>query len=112
MSRVFVIQSTRHQADVTPAEAYGDVEFILTPGDRTSLNPDLVMAKLCKGLKEFKPDEDYILWSGGDPLSFMLTGWCLSQLGVKKFRYLRYEKPDVRRGKSAPFYIPVTVTPA
>lgn len=111
MSKVFVIQATRHQADVTPAQAYGEIEFLLTPGDRTSLNPDLVNKKLKKGLESFNPLEDYILWSGGDPLSLLLTGAALTEMGVDKYRYLRYEKPDARRAKSAPFYVPVTVTP-
>jgi hypothetical protein len=110
MSRVFVIQATRHQADVTPATAYGTVEFVLGPGDRTSLSPDLVLKKLVKGLERFDVEEDYVLWAGGDPLSLLLTGWALDNLGVGSFRYLRYEKADPRRATSAPFYVPVVVT--
>lgn len=110
MSRVFVIQATRKQADVTPANAYGTVEFVLGPGDMTSLSPDLAKAKLERCLAEYDPDEDYILWSGGDPLSLFLTGVILRQRKLSKIRYLRYEKPDPKRGTSVPFYIPVSVT--
>jgi hypothetical protein len=71
----------------------------------------LQVAKLRKGLEDFDEDQDYILWSGGDPLSLMLAGSILCEQGLDKFRYLRYEKADPRRGQSAPFYVPVWVAP-
>jgi hypothetical protein len=110
MSKVYVIQSTRTQADVSPAASYGDIVFILTVADRTSCDPDSSLQKLRKGLEGFDEHNDYLLWSGGDPLSFMLVGWLLAEWGVPSIRYLRYERGDARKGKSSPFYVPVTVT--
>lgn len=109
MSRVFAIQETRHQADISPAQVYGDVEFVLAPTDRMSSSPELYMKKLRDGLAGFLEKEDYILWSGGDPLSCLLTGTVLRDMGVSRFRYLRYEKPDPRKVGSAPYYVPVSV---
>jgi len=111
MSRVYVIQSTRYQADVSPAQVYGTIEFVLGPSDRTSSSPEISLSRLREGLRNFDPRQDYILWSGGDPLSCMLTGWILSEMGVDSFRYLRYEKADPRKVGSSPFYVPVSITP-
>lgn len=111
MSKVYVIQATRHQADVTPARVYGEIEFVLSPSDRMSSSPDLHIRKLIKGLDKFDADHDFILWSGGDPLSCMLTGWVLAEMDIRTFRYLRYEKGEGRKDSSAPFYVPVLVTP-
>lgn len=109
MSRVFVIQSTKHQADVSPASSYGTIMFVLGPGDRSSSNPDLSLRKLMAVLDNFVAEEDFILWSGGDPLSCMLTGIALAELGITKFTYLRYERTDRKRGTSTGYYVPIEV---
>ncbi len=112
MSRVIVIQNTRYPADVSPAAIYGSIEFVLGPGDRTSSSPALSVGKLFTALESFDPDKDFVLWAGGDPLSCMLTGAVLSELGILRYKYLRFEK---ERGKSGPgepvqgFYVPVQV---
>lgn len=109
MARVFVIQATRIPVDVSPAQIYGQIVHILTPGDRTSSNPDLSMRKLFGVLENYEPAEDFILWSGGDPLSCMVTGMVLAELGILKFKYLRYEKPDRSKSYSNPYYVPIVV---
>ena len=112
MSRVFVIQNTRYPADVSPAAIYGEVEYVLGTGDRTSSSPHLTLRKLFGALETFDPDHDFILWAGGDPLSCLLTGAVLSELGVVRYKYLRFEK---ERSKPNPgeqvkgFYVPVLV---
>jgi hypothetical protein len=111
MNKVYVIQATPRQADVSPAQSYGAVEFILSSNDRMSSSPELHIGKLTRALEKFDEQRDYILWAGGDPLSCLLTGYALRELGISTFRYLRYEKPDARKPNSAPFYVPVTVTP-
>ena len=111
MSKVYVMQATRFQADVSPATSYGTIHFVLTPGDRTSSTPELSLRKLVTELDKFNPDEDYVLWSGGDPLSAILTGAVLAELGVTRFRFLRYEKNrgrESRDGKPG-YYVPVEV---
>ena len=111
MSKVFVLQATRYQADVSPAAVYGEILFVLSAGDRTCSNPELSADKLYSALKEFDPQEDYIVWAGGDPLSAIMTGMILMDLGVTKFRFLRFEKS--RSGKPGQpvtgYYSPVEV---
>jgi hypothetical protein len=111
MSRVYVMQATRFQADVSPAARYGDIHFVLSPGDRTSSTPELSLKKLVTQLQDFDPEKDYIVWSGGDPLSAILTGVVLSELGIRTFRFLRFEK---NRGKdngngASGYYVPIEV---
>lgn len=113
MSRVIVIQNTRYPADVSPAEIYGTIEYVLGAGDRTSSNPAMTLRKLFAALESFDPATDFILWAGGDPLSCMLTGAVLSELGIVGYKYLRFEKD---RSRAAPgggpvqgFYVPVKV---
>lgn len=111
MSKVYVMQATRFQADVSPAARYGDIQFVLSPGDRTSSTPDLSLKKLVAAMEKFDPKNDYIVWSGGDPLSAILTGAVLAELGITRFRFLRFEKNRAREGGngSAGFYVPVDV---
>lgn len=112
MSKVYVMQATRFQADVSPAARYGDIHFVLSPGDRTSSTPELSLKKLIAAMEKFNPKEDYIVWSGGDPLSAMLTGVVLSELGITSFRFLRFEKNrgrDGSNGSAAGYYVPIEV---
>lgn len=112
MSRVFVIQNTRYPADVSPAKIYGQIEYVLGTGDRTSSNPDQSLRKLFSALEEFDPDKDFVLWAGGDPLSCMLTGGVLAELGILRYKYLRFEKDRSRSAPGEPvagFYVPVLV---
>lgn len=110
-SRVYVLQATRFQADVSPAAVYGDICFVLSAGDRTCSNPELSVDKLRKALREFNPASDFIIWAGGDPLSSILAGMVLRDLGIRKFRFLRFEKSrSTRVGQAATgFYSPVEV---
>lgn len=112
MSRVFVIQNTRYPADVSPANIYGTVEYVLGTGDRTSSNPELSARKLFQALEVFDADKDFILWAGGDPLSCMLTGAVLAELGILRYKYLRFEKDRARATPGEPvtgYYVPVLV---
>jgi hypothetical protein len=112
MSRVIVIQNTRYPADVSPAKIYGTIEFVLGPGDRTSSNPEQSARKLFDALETFEPEHDFVLWAGGDPLSCMLTGAVLAELGILRYKYLRFEKERGKGGHGEPvtgFYVPVQV---
>lgn len=110
-SRVFVLQATRIQADVSPAAVYGEIRFILSAGDRTCSNPELTMDKLRRALVDFDPRSDFIIWAGGDPLSAIVSGMVLTEMGIRKFRFLRFEKNrHTRQGeKPTGFYSPVEV---
>lgn len=111
MAKVYVLQATRYQADVSPAAVYGEIRFVLSAGDRTSSNPELSLDKLRRSLREFNTREDFIVWAGGDSLSSIMTGMVLVELGITKFRYLRFEKNRNNRPGQPPtgFYSPVEV---
>jgi hypothetical protein len=110
-SRVYVLQATRHQMDVSPAAVYGEIHFVLSTGDRTCANPELSMDRLRRALREFKPRDDFILWAGGDPLSLLVAGMVMLDLGITKFRYLRFEKNrNTKAGQPMTgFYSPIEV---
>lgn len=111
MSKVYVLQATRYQADVSPAAVYGEIVFILSAGDRTCSNPEISMDKLTRGLENFNYREDFIVWAGGDPLSAIVAGAILFDLGITKFRFLRFEKNrGTKPGQQVNgFYSPVEV---
>jgi hypothetical protein len=110
-NKVYVLQATRHQADVSAAGVYGDICFVLSAGDRTCANPELSIGKLRRALRDFNPRDDFVVWAGGDPLSAILTGMVFMDLGVTKFRFLRFEKTrNIRQGQPVTgFYSPVEV---
>jgi hypothetical protein len=110
-SKVFVLQATRHQADVSPAAVYGEIRFVLSAGDRTCSNPELSMERLRRAFYDFDPKMDFIVWAGGDPLSAIVAGMVMLDLGIKKFRYLRFEKNrNTKPGEPVTgFYSPVEV---
>ena len=110
-SRVFILQATRHQADVSPAAVYGEIRFVLSAGDRTCANPELSMERLRRELSDFNPQQDFIVWAGGDPLSAIVAGMVLIDMGITKFRFLRFEKNrNTKPGdKVTGFYSPVEV---
>jgi len=111
MSKVYVLQATRFQADVSPAAVYGDIVFVLSAGDRTCSNPEASMDKLFQALEKFNYKEDFIVWAGGDPLSAILAGMILSELGITKFRFLRFEKSHASKPGQpvSGFYSPIEV---
>lgn len=110
-SRVFVLQATRFQADVSPAAVYGEIRFVLSAGDRTCSNPELSMDKLRRALADFDVNRDFIVWAGGDPLSAIVAGMVLLELGIRKFRFLRFEKNrNTKAGQPVTgFYSPIEI---
>ena len=110
-NRVFVLQATRFQADVSAAGVYGEICFVLSAGDRTCANPELSIEKLRRALRDFDPNRDFVVWAGGDPLSAIITGMVFMDLGIPKFRFLRFEKNrNIKHGQPVTgFYSPVEV---
>lgn len=116
---VFVVQKPKpgpngHTYDVSPAQEYGDVKFILDAYDNPSSRPLETKAKIEMLLRScFKDEEDFLVWAGGDPYALMLTGFVVANLGYK-IRWLRWERLRQPRStasdtaaRAAGYYVPV-----
>lgn len=109
MATVFVVQDPGPGRDFSTALEYGSLFFLLDSSDRPSYGNVPTLQKLRSGLANFSED-DFIVWAGGDPLSPVLVGTVLRELGLSRFRYLRWERvrrEGQRTGQG--FYVPVTV---
>lgn len=81
MSRVFVVQNQHRwdsglskfvpKFDLTPAEQYGDLIFLLSPS-AAPFNPDKIIAELKTKLKDIRPD-DHLLCVG-NPILIQWAG--------------------------------------
>lgn len=82
MSRVYVIQEPLHMRhgqvsqrfDLTPAEKFGELEFVLAWNDTRRVDQDIddITNKVARSLIDFS-DDDYILLTGD---------WCAMALSV------------------------------
>ncbi len=116
MSRAFCVQESYMRdkntgaaipRDLSSAAEFGSVEFLLSQDEKGSLTPAFVMDKLLTKLSDFDPESDYLFTSGGDPLNFPLAVAALKELGVDKFKYLRWERS--RNNASGGFYVATDV---
>lgn len=86
MSTVYVVQKQLHfdhqiqemkpRFDLTPAEEYGNIEYLLSPS-AAPFKPDSVIADLVEGLRHFTKD-DYLLLVG-NPILIGLTAAIASE---------------------------------
>jgi hypothetical protein len=121
MSVVFGIQEPRpiydrHRAkhisrDFSSAQRYGPVHFILDQDDNPSEAPGPCLNKMIRGLKDFT-EEDFVVYSGGDPLGLWLACAALNHLGFPKIQFLKWERErnlEGQRLKGSGYYTPVTL---
>jgi hypothetical protein len=106
MNTVYVIQEPHENRDFSSAKEYGKLQFILSAGENPSLYPAKAIGILRTALKNFS-GSDYIVWAGGDPMSPILAGIVLGQLGFKEINFLKWDRQrreGVRTGSG--FYVP------
>lgn len=101
---------TKVEKDLSSAQRYGAIKFILDSRDRVGTMPGQARHKLAKGLQDFKPD-DYLVHPGGDYLSLIIVGSILRDLGFREVQWLRWEKERGTNGErlAGGFYTPVTI---
>lgn len=91
---------------------FGNIKYLVENGEYPVFN-DTIRDKILNRLKDFNYEADYIVWGGGDPLSALLVGNCLAEIGVPSIRWLRLDrKYDARTGQRSPWfgnYTPVTI---
>lgn len=101
--RVFVVQRPAYydrerrgwvnKYDLSPAERYGRLEFILRPGnifrDRLDESVDVIRQKL----QGFNPDEDHVL-AVGDPVAIAATVMVASSMTGGRVSVLKYDRQE------------------
>lgn len=115
MGRVFVTQqpvpnNKNWTPNLEPALKYGAIHFVFGGGEKPHTDPDGALEQAAHELRDFDPDEDYILWpSSGDPAATWAVMMSISRL-VNKVRVLYWER-SMRDGIRSPtegFYTPLT----
>jgi hypothetical protein len=75
--------------DISPASAYGNIEFLLNDG-RAPLNPAPMIHTMRQKLKDFG-DEDYLL-PMGDPTAMAAATMLASQYNQGRVNVLRWDR--------------------
>ena len=99
---VYVTQETNY--DFTPAEAFGDIEF-LTRDDlnniKGSLQNEAIVTSLTTKLKGFNPTRDYVIIAGS-PYVSALVFMILGKMNLREVKVLRW---DNRNFHYIPMYL-------
>jgi len=117
MAKVFIVNrpvtknSSSFTYDVSPAQEFGEVVFLFDSTQRPepSENPSAARQHILSTLENFDPDDDFIVWAGGDPLGMLLVS---AHLGAwhNSVKYLKWEKERDLSGRVVGgHYIPLTV---
>lgn len=95
-----------------PLAEHGDVRVLVPAGDRPAFQPERTLDQIYRRLENFNPNEDFLVWAGGDTLAALLTGVALIDRNVEKFKWLRYERgrdSDGNRTDEGARYVPIEV---
>lgn len=109
---VFCVQQPRlNDRDLSSANRYGKIQYLLENTDYPSTTPSACLHKINRLLKDFEPS-DYILYAGGDPLGLGLVMSTLIQNGFTEFQLLKWDRDRTIQGerqKGVGFYSPLRV---
>jgi len=117
MGKVFLIQTPSidrkgRSINIQAAAVHGDVLVVLDAGDYPTYRSAKCLDKVTHKLSEFNPDQDFLLWAGGDTLSAVMAGAVLYRFGLTRFRWLRFERfrnedgtRDNDRGEYHPIWV-------
>jgi len=110
--KVFCIQQPRsNDRDLSSANRYGRLLFLLDDSDSPSMTPSSCIHKMNKQLMAYETS-DYLVYAGGDPLGLGLALCLLKDRGFTEVNVLRWERErDIHGGRKAGvgFYVPVRV---
>lgn len=99
--------------DLAPLAEYGDIKVVIEIGDYPAFKPGEAWQRVARRLQDFDAERDYLAWAGGDTLSALMAGAALTQMGHRRFRWLRFErgvnKETGERDPSTGKYTPVDV---
>lgn len=111
-AKVFCVQQPRsNDRDLSSANRYGKIEFLLDSDDMPSISPSACIHKMNKQLQEFH-HKDFLFYAGGDPLGLGLAMCLLKDRGFTEIQVLRWERErniTGQRRAGVGFYVPVRV---
>lgn len=109
--KVYILQKPFKNKDFSSAARYGAIHYIFESTDSPSLATPKAIFKIRQKLKDFDPEKDYIVSSGGDPIVPLLVGSVLQTLGIREYSFLRWERErDLNNHLTkAGFYVPVLI---
>ena len=112
---VFIAHESRNALDLTPAEEFGDIQFVFTREFSPGFNPKEAAIIAESVLEGFDFDNDYFLIAGGDPIAGMIASMVLADFADPEndqvLKTLRYTKDfDAEGVRSIPRYIPIEVS--
>lgn len=79
------------QRDYTSCAGYGEMVTILGTLDNPSVDPKMCVDKVYNVLQTAQPG-DFVLWAGGDPMSALIAGLVIGELGLTGLKWLRWDK--------------------
>lgn len=113
MGRVFLLQKSRRDFDLTSAERLGTVVPVLGERESPSLALAPALTKMRSMLRDYDPANDHLLAAGGDQLASFLAGMVLTDEGLMRdepISWLRWDRNrdfDGRRDATLGSYQPV-----
>jgi len=110
MTTYLVQYPSNPKVDLSLADRYGEI----LPVNHTSLNvsstPGQALQNLRTALRNFNPEDDYLLWAGGDPMAIFLAGIAIGELGIEEFQVLVYNRiRDEDRNIIGGKYVPTRI---
>lgn len=119
MPRVFLIcqpsiRKDGSMPDLKPLAEHGEVILLVHAGDRPTFSPSetkVLQSRIIEKLRDFDPNQDFLVWAGGDTLCAVMTGVALERLEFNRVRWLRYDRgrdpATGRRTDANARYVPV-----
>lgn len=107
---VYILHETKDPRDFSTATQYGKFDFIFSQDESPTRTPGPCLFKARQRLRSFDPNEDFLLWAGGDPTALLLVGAVLAELNLHQIKYLRWERNRLPNGeRSGGFYVPTNL---
>lgn len=88
MPKIYIVNKAGH--DFSSAEKFGELVPVTT-GNINVFRPDRDLFRLQQVLKDFRPDEDYLLLSGNVFANAMAVAFILFDNDYDKIRFLVYD---------------------
>ena len=115
MSKVFVINEPQPRSftgwtpDIRTAETFGTIHYIFNKEDRPHRLPQgEVDERVISALLKFDPNEDHILWVGGDIIAFIIVVAYLTS-NFTEFSLLQWQRNRTTEAGDTGHYAPLLV---